>query len=45
MRCLQERIARIILGGTVDIQTRKQARKRIISLVIFKRKTKEGNVE
>jgi len=31
MRCLQERIARIILDGTVDnIQTRKHARKRNI---------------
>jgi IS5 family transposase len=46
MRCLQERIAHIILDGTVDnIQTRKHARKRILSLVIFKRKIKEGNVE
>ena len=52
MRCLQECIARIKLDDTVDkthahTQARTHARKGIyvISLIIFKRKVKEGNDE
>jgi hypothetical protein len=48
MRCLQERVACIILDGTVDnthTHARTHARKEIVSLLIFKSKIKEGNDE